>query len=231
MSATQQKKRNRKEANPLPWVLLVIALVIAAIWFVSRGAKKSPQMAAAAEQTILLLPPPPAPLPPPPPPPENEPPPEEEEMMVQEEVDENEEPPEDPSPEPPSEDLGGGVAGGAGPAIGPGGGGGSRIGGSNRRGSGSKFGWYAAKVQTSIREALARNPSTRSASFSSITVKIWADATGRVTRAHLVGSSGNPAIDQAIRNRILTGLQLPQGPPADLPMPINLRISARKPAI
>jgi TonB family protein len=61
-------------------------------------------------------------------------------------------------------------------------------------------------------------------------VKVWADSSGRITRAQLVGSSGNPAVDQAIRNSVLNGLQLPQGPPADMPMPINLRISARKPA-
>jgi TonB family protein len=119
--------------------------------------------------------------------------------------------------------------GGTGPAIGGGGGGKGRIGNTGKRGSGSKFGWYAAKVQSTIREALARNSSTRTATFSSLTVKVWADANGRITRAQLVGSSGNPAVDQAIRNSVLNGLQLPQGPPADMPMPIHLRISARKP--
>lgn len=153
-------------------------------------------------------------------------------MLVQEEVVEEEEAPEEPSAEPPPDlDLGPGSAGGTGPAIGSGGKGNGRIGGTGKRDSTSKFGWYAAKVQSSIRDALARNPSTRSATFSSLNVKIWADATGRVTRVQLIGSSGNSAVDQAIRSRILTGLQLPQGPPADLPMPINLRISARKPAI
>jgi len=54
------------------------------------------------------------------------------------------------------------------------------------------------------------------------------DANGRVTRSQLVGTSGNPAVDQAIKNQVLNGLVLPQAPPADLPMPINLRITARK---
>ena len=38
-----------------------------------------------------------------------------------------------------------------------------------------------------------------------------------------------PPSIRRIRNQVLTGLQLPQAPPADMPMPINLRITARKP--
>jgi outer membrane biosynthesis protein TonB len=122
--------------------------------------------------------------------------------------------------------LGPGSAGGTGPAIG--GGGGNRSIGSRSRASASKFGWYAAKVQSSIRDALGRNSTTRSATLS-LQVRVWADSNGRITRAQLIGSSGNASVDQAIRNQILTGLQLPQAPPPDMPMPINLRITARKP--
>lgn len=224
------KKHKRKEANPLPWVVLVISLIVGAIWFVSRGSKPHSKTKAEESITITLPPPPPPVTPPPPPPPPNEPPPpEEEDMLVQEPVPEDEPAPDDSAPEPPSDlDLGPGSAGGTGPAIGGGGGGGK--GGSGRRVSASKFGWYAAKVQSTIRQALSGNAATRSATLS-LQVKIWADSGGRITRAQLVGSSGNPAVDQAIRSQVLTGLLLPQPPPADMPMPINLRISARKPAI
>lgn len=224
------KKRRRKETNPLPWVLLVITLIVGAIWFVSRGSK--PHAKAKAEESITItLPPPPPPVTPPPPPPQTEPPPpEEEEMLAQEPVPEDEPAPDEAAPEPPSDlDLGPGAAGGTGPSIGGGGGGKGGI-GPNRRGSASKYGWYAAKVQSAIRQALSGNPSTRSATMS-LQVKIWADADGRITRAQLVGSSGNSAVDQSIKSQVLTGLQLPQAPPADMPMPINLRITARKPAI
>ncbi len=230
MAGPGTKKRKKKEARVLPWVILVVAALIGSVWYVSKQPSNTRKPAPVIEPINIILPPPP-PLqpPPPPPPPKEEPPPEEEEMIEQAPVEENEEPPDEPSPEPPSEDLGGGVAGGAGPAIGSGSGSGTRIGGTGRRSGGSKFGWYAAKVQSSIRDALGRNASTRSATFSSLTVKVWADDSGRITRAQLVGSSGNPAVDQAIKNQILTGLMLPQAPPPDLPMPINLRISARKP--
>ena len=139
-------------------------------------------------------------------------------------------PPPEAAPEaPPSIDLGGGNPNGAGPGVGTGGGNG-KPGGSGRIGGGSKYGWYAAKVQTAIDDALRSNASTRSAVLS-LQVRVWADAEGRITRATLVGTSGNPATDTAIKNQVLTGLQLPQAPPAGMPMPITLRITARKPAI
>ena len=63
-----------------------------------------------------------------------------------------------------------------------------------------------------------------------ITVRVWPDSNGRITRAQLVGTTGDPSTDQAIKNSILTGLQLPQAPPADMPTPIVLRINGRKPS-
>ncbi len=230
MSEPAKKRKKRKEMNPLPWVLLVVGALVAGIWWISRKSSSSPTTAAVEDSTMeISLPPPPAPPPPPPPPPETTPPPpEDEEMIEQEPVAEDEPAPDDSPPEQPSEDLGTGIAGGNGPDMGLGRNGSGRTGGKGRRGPASRFGWYAAKVQSSIRQALAGNPSTRSSTFTTIQVKIWVDSTGTITRTQLIGSSGDPAVDQAIRNRILTGLQLPQAPPSDLPMPINLRISARK---
>ena len=152
-------------------------------------------------------------------------------MIAQEPVPDDEPPPDDSPPEAPSEDLSTGITGGSGPDMGlSGGGGGGRIGGSGRKGGGSKYGWYAAKVQSSIADALRRHPSTRNAKMV-LQVRIWPDSNGRITRAQLVGSSGNSAVDQAIKNQILTGLQLPQAPPADMPVPIVLRITGSKPAL
>jgi outer membrane biosynthesis protein TonB len=63
----------------------------------------------------------------------------------------------------------------------------------------------------------------------SLQVRIWADATGRVNKAQLVGSTGNAELDNVLRHEVLGGLRLPEPPPSDMPMPINLRISARQP--
>ena len=153
--------------------------------------------------------------------------------MEQEPVAEEEPPPdESPAPEEPPTDLTTGLTGDGPNSFGlsggkPGGGTG-RIGGTGGGKKGSRFGWYAGKVQTSIADALRRNPATRNATFS-LQVKIWPDANGRITRAQLIGTSGDSAVDQAIRNQALTGLQLPEAPPADMPTPIVLRLTARKP--
>ncbi len=213
----------------------MLALVLAGgiVSFLTSGPKSNRPTARKSEFITVTLPPPPPPPPPkiePPKPKEIEPP-KEEEMVEQEPVLEDEPPPE-AAPEAPSEDLGTNITGGSGPDMGlskGGGNGANRIGGTGRKG-GSKWGYYASQVQTTIADALRRNASTKSASLS-LQVRVWLDANGRITRASLVGSSGNPAIDSAIKNQVLTGLQLPQAPPADMPMPINLRISARKPAL
>ena len=213
-------------------ILLGIVLLGGIVSFLMSDAK--PRRKAAPHEnvvTITLPPPPPPPLPKVEPPPPKEETPKEEEMVEQEPVPDNEPPPEAAPEAPPSDDLSTGIAGN-GPDMGlsrGGSGGNGKIGGTGK-GGGSRFGWYAAKVQTTIADALRRNSATRSATLS-LQVRVWADATGRITRASLVGSSGNPAVDAAIRNQILTGLQLPEAPPAGMPMPINLRITARKPAI
>jgi protein TonB len=95
-------------------------------------------------------------------------------------------------------------------------------------GSGSRFGWYASQVQSRIEQALRDNGHTRGASIPGLRVRIWADNTGRVTRAQLIGSTGNAAIDSAITNEVLTGLQLQEPPPSDMPMPIVLRVTAHR---
>ena len=152
--------------------------------------------------------------------------------MVEQEPVADDEPPHDNKPidAPPGEDLTTGIAGN-GPDMGlsRGTGNSGKIGG-GRKGGGSKFGWYAAKVQTSVAEALRRHPATQSGRLS-LLVKIWPDTNGRISRAQLVGTTGNAATDQSIKNQVLTGLQLPEPPPADMPTPITLRITARKSAL
>jgi periplasmic protein TonB len=59
-------------------------------------------------------------------------------------------------------------------------------------------------------------------------VKIWADASGRISRAALAGSTGDPELDRALAQEVLTGLQLSEPPPGDMPMPIVMKITARR---
>ena len=148
--------------------------------------------------------------------------------MVEQKPVENEEKPVPKPPDAPAP-LGTSITGpGGGPDMGLGtglgGGGGYGSGGGGR--NGSKYGWYATQVQNRIADAMRTNPRTRKASMN-VVVRIWPDSTGRVTKAR-VSSSGDPALDAALQNDILTNLQLAEPPPSDMPLPIVMRVSARR---
>ena len=171
-----------------------------------------------------ILPPPPAP-PPPPPTPQLQP---KQEMMEQAPVDEQEAKPEPQAA--PAPVIGTNVQGNGGPdAFGLGGNKtGGFLAGSGGKSGGSRFGWYAAQVQQTLTEALHRNPLTRDADFV-VKLRIWADATGRIERSKIAGSTGDPKIDQALTSEILSGRQLAEPPPSGMPMPIVLRFTDRRP--
>jgi len=109
-------------------------------------------------------------------------------------------------------------------------GGGGLIGGSGKKGGGggTRFGWYAGRVQSAVTSALRTHRATRSARLN-VKARIWVDPTGRVTRASLEGSTGDPATDQALQQEILTGIRLADPPPEGMPMPIVMRINASRP--
>ena len=99
------------------------------------------------------------------------------------------------------------------------------LGGGGGGGGGSRWGYYAEQVQPQIQAALQRNRTTRHAA-AGVGVQIWADASGNVTRVELIKASGNPAIDDAVRNDVLSHMRFPQ-PPADMPMPIVLSLTGQ----
>src|ERR1700736_1561746 len=108
----------------------------------------------------------------------------------------------------------------SGVTVGPGPSGNGLLNGAAR----TRWDGYAAQVQSGIKEALLQNNKTKTASISGVVIRIWVDNTARVTRAQLVGTTGNPSLDSAITDKVLTGLQLKEPPPADMPMPIVLRL-------
>ncbi len=184
----------------------------------SAGAQKQE-----TKMTVTLppLPPPPPPPPKPTPPPQVEQP--KKEMLVQEDVKDDEKKPDNEPPPAPAaatslkggtEDSGLAGTGAANPFAGLG------------RRSGSKFGWYAGPVQSRVAEALRTNRATRSAKLDGVLVKIWPDSNARISRVEFKSGSGQPAVDAAIRQALL-GLALAEPPPADMPLPIILRLSAR----
>jgi len=211
-------------------VLGIVVLISAGGWY--WWANRAPEKPKAKPVSMVsIMPPLP---PPPPPPPPKEPEPIQEPEVVEEEAFEPEVAPDEAPPEPEAapEPIGTGISGdgppdGFGLSNRGGGGGLGGIGGIGGRG-GSKYGNYAGKVQVAVTDAMKRNATTRSAVMS-IEVKIWADQLGRVTRAQLGRSTGDAELDRALRDDVLSNLRLSEPPPAEMPMPINLRLTARKP--
>jgi protein TonB len=199
--------------------IIVTGVVLAGIIAVAKLASSGGGSSRRDSITIVSLPPPPPPMMTPPPPP-----PQEEQRMEQPMIKEEQPKEAPPKDEPP---LGTGIKGDGPDSFGlsdkPGNG---RIGGNN--GNGSKWGWYASQVQLRIEQALRQNRKTRTASLS-VNVRVWPDATGRINRAQLAGSTGDPTVDSALRDEVLTGLQLQEPPPEGMPAPITLHLTARRP--
>jgi TonB family protein len=194
------------------------------------GAPSKPKKKISVVNVMPVLPPPPPPKQPtpPPPPPDTAPPPPDAPKFVEEAAPESppeqEAAPDDPAP------MGSNIQGDGSDGFGLSGrGGGGMIGGRGKGGAGSsRFGWYAGRVQNAVATAMRNNKVTRSARLD-MKARIWLDSTGRVTKATLEGSSGDPKVDRALEMEILSGLQFSDPPPEGMPMPIVMRINASRP--
>jgi periplasmic protein TonB len=179
------------------------------------------------EEIVIHLQPPP-PLPPPPPPPSLPPPPQQPKLVEQPPIKPDEPKPKD-EPKTPDKPPGPPAPAASGPPSdfglgGAGGGGGTGDGG----GGGSKYGWYAAEVIVAIKARIEANDKTSKANFHGLKTRIWADKNGRIIKATVSGTTGDPVVDEALKNEVLVGLQLQEPPPDDMPMPIVLRVSEQR---
>lgn len=109
---------------------------------------------------------------------------------------------------------GGGLGEGAGTGIGDG------------EGPGSKWGWYYALVAGAIQELFQKTELTRNAS-ARVQIRVWADGSGRIERAQLLRSTGSAELDEALRSMV--GTRVRQPPPPELPMPMVILFTARRP--
>ena len=123
---------------------------------------------------------------------------------------------------PPGEDLGldaDGVAGADGFGLR------AKKGGRGLIGGGDRNRWYAGVIQRSLQDLLAGNDDARGAKYA-VVVKLWISADGRIERFELNDSTGSTASDAALR-KTLSGLQLSDSPPEDMPQPVKLRVVSR----
>jgi Secretin and TonB N terminus short domain/TonB C terminal len=87
---------------------------------------------------------------------------------------------------------------------------------------------YLAAVQGSIEAAFCSRPLTAPGAYR-IEFSFRIDPAGRVSRAQLLGSTGERARDRAIAG-LLDGLTIDRPPPPDMPQPVVMAISPRGPA-
>jgi periplasmic protein TonB len=109
---------------------------------------------------------------------------------------------------------------------------GSKVGGNpygGGGGGGSRWGWYSTIVTDQATAALRANPKTRNMA-TQIQVRLWADASRRVTRVNISPSTGDAELDAIIRDEVLGKLMLREPPPKDMPMPVVTRVTARRPS-
>lgn len=174
------------------------------------------------------------PLPPPPPPPKEKPP---EPKKVEEDikpVDKPQDVPQKPVDAPkPSNDVARNVtmnadaqAGSDAFNIGAGGGGGMVGSGG---GTGSGTGSYDQYLGYAIQQAVQRDGRVNRLAFD-VRADIWLDADGKLTRAELVGSSGNPDTDQALLDALRTMPHIDVAPPSSLHFPLRVAIRGKRPA-
>jgi TonB family protein len=104
--------------------------------------------------------------------------------------------------------------------------GGGRSGtGSGGAGNGT-YGRYLGYV---LQQAVARDEQVRRLSFQ-LTVNIWLDPTGAVTRVELLRGSGNPEADERVLQAIRAVGRIDERPPASLDFPARVLVQGRRPA-
>lgn len=211
----------------LPVIIgVILALVIGLGVYFLQGMFEKPAQAKKQVQQITMIQPPPPPPPPVQKPPEPEP---EQEKIPEPEKEPVPEPEPEEAPEPQSDQLGvdaDGAAGGDGfGLVGKKGGAGLLGGGTG----GSTILWYGGLVKRGLESGLqnALEGAARESSYS-VQINIWINAIGRVERAELGGSSGNPEVDNELR-AALTKLHftLEKSPPENMPQPLKIRVTSR----
>ncbi len=208
--------------------VLIALLLLALLVGIGYGIKKMFSGGATHKKqitTVKLLPDTP---PPPPPPPPKEPP---KETPKEQPKEAPKEPVAKPAETPPAENLKMEGAAGDGPSPFQAGavnneykGGAVATIGSD---GGVKFRWYAGLVKSQIEHAIERDKKLTQGQYK-IVVSVWLKPNGQFERLSVEQSDSTPEIEQGIREALNDLPAMQETPPDNMPMPIRLRISAKK---
>lgn len=85
---------------------------------------------------------------------------------------------------------------------------------------------YGGLVQREIQQFLQKTPKLRGVDYK-VTVRVWLSPSGEVTRVEIAGTTGNGDVDEALKSSLASLPALKDPPPADMPLPIRLRLTSR----
>jgi protein TonB len=85
---------------------------------------------------------------------------------------------------------------------------------------------YASRLQRHLQEELNRNRKLRESDYR-VTLRVWLRKDGSVEKAELAQSTGNPSLDQVLRETLLQVSAMREAPPDNMPQPIRIRVTAR----
>jgi periplasmic protein TonB len=214
-----------RRRSRISWPVVIVVGVLAVIVAVTFLRPSTVSERQREDKTVRVVLPPP---PPPPPPPEVKPqekPPEPKPTPMEQPVD-NTPPPPDAPAQPTVGDSALSAREGAGPSnygLAVGDGSGTRIGGRPGGGEGG-FGAYASQTTSAIRQWVQADAMLARGSYTA-RLMVTVSPEGRIVSARLLNSTGDAARDARLQERVV-GLQLPQKPPAGLPV-MRIELNAR----
>ncbi|MFY0182621.1 energy transducer TonB [Stenotrophomonas rhizophila] len=211
--------------RPVVALIVGLAALVLLLWYLLFKDTASTRRPV-AEIPMVMLPPPP-----PPPPPEPEPEPEvtpEEVMPEPEPLDEVPKPTEEaPTPDTADPVTMDADAQAGTDSFGIQSGSGAGRSGVGAGGAGNaSYGRYLGYV---LQQAVARDPKVQRLAFQ-LTVNVWLDEAGQVTRVELARGSGNAEADDAVLQAIRTIGRIDERPPASLSFPARVLVQGRRPA-
>lgn len=93
-------------------------------------------------------------------------------------------------------------------------------------GNGLQFRFYTNLMQRHIQGSLQQDQMLKGVDFRAV-VRVWLDASGRLVRSELVGSTGDAETDRALRTAMAGLPNMGEPPPQNMPQPVKLRITNR----